>query len=100
MRCVTQRVPPVPSDAFATLPDVSTTSPDFPSRLREGMELEELTVAALHERCAGAFSVRTLIRWRQGHSAPGIEALPILARALDTSCDWLLGVSSPDQENA
>lgn len=50
-----------------------------------------MTVASLEQACDYAFSIRTIWRWRGGHAAPGIEALPILATALRTSCDWLLG---------
>jgi transcriptional regulator with XRE-family HTH domain len=71
---------------------VSLIESDFAARLRARMEELEVTVPALAALCGEAFSVRTIFRWRSGQSAPGIEALPLLARALDTSCDWLLGV--------
>lgn len=59
------------------------------------MENRKLTVPALEEECGYAFSVRTIFRWRSGQSAPGIEALPVLARALRCTCDWLLGMDTP-----
>lgn len=78
---------------------MSCVETNFAARLRAAMENQELTVPALSAACGGAFSVRTIFRWRGGQSAPGIEALPTLARALSTSCDWLLGMdTAPTQE--
>lgn len=79
------------SDTSDTVLDVSTVEPDFAARLRARMGELDMTVASLEQACDYAFSIRTIWRWRGGHAAPGIEALPILATALRTSCDWLLG---------
>ena len=65
-------------------------APDFAARLTHAMRAGNLSVRALCVE-AGAFSPRTIFRWRAGATAPGIEALPILADVLGVDIDWLLG---------
>lgn len=72
---------------------MSGTGTTFDMRLRTAMDAARLSVPALVERCDGAFSVRTIFRWRAGQAVPGAEALPILTRALAVSTDWLLGAT-------
>jgi transcriptional regulator with XRE-family HTH domain len=55
------------------------------------MAERHLTVDDLHNALGGAVSVRTLWRWRSGAAVPGAEALPLLARALHTTPNELLG---------
>ena len=52
-----------------------------------------LSSGELSRRTGGAFSPRTIFRWRAGDTAPGIEALPLLVNQLGVSADWLIGVS-------
>lgn len=61
------------------------------------MARRRMTVADLSDECArqGArISERTITRWRTGATAPGIEALPLLARSLQTTTDHLLGMDA------
>ena len=55
------------------------------------MQERDVTVERLHEALNGAVSLRTLWRWRSGATAPGIEALPLLSRALAVTPHQLLG---------
>lgn len=55
------------------------------------MSDRRLTVPQFHRDLAGAVSERTIWRWRSGDAVPGIEALPILARVLDTTPNALCG---------
>jgi transcriptional regulator with XRE-family HTH domain len=55
------------------------------------MAARHLTVPQLHHDLGGIVTERTIRRWRNGGTAPGIEALPFLARALDTTPHVLLG---------
>lgn len=70
------------------------SQPAFHQRLQMAMEERGATVSQLVELC-GAFSVRSVSRWRNGRAVPGAEALPILARALRVPIDWLCG-EGPD----
>jgi transcriptional regulator with XRE-family HTH domain len=63
----------------------------FAGRLVSIMEANDWTVLALAEELGFAVSERTIWRWRNGTAAPGIEALPLLARALGTTPHDLLG---------
>ena len=55
------------------------------------METGHWTVRGLAEALGWAASERTIWRWRTGTAAPGIETLPLLARALETTPNALLG---------
>ena len=68
----------------------------FASRLVAIMTEQRLTTEALAEELGWAVSPRTLWRWRSGQSAPGIEILPALVRALDTTANYLLGIDEED----
>lgn len=65
----------------------------FNERLTHAMQARGLTTHELARRTGGAFSTRTVFRWRAGDTAPGIEALPILTEQLDVTADWLIGAS-------
>jgi transcriptional regulator with XRE-family HTH domain len=66
----------------------------FASRLVAAMGARHLTVPELAETLGYAVSERTIFRWRAGAAAPGAEALPLLARALHTTPNDLLGWES------
>jgi transcriptional regulator with XRE-family HTH domain len=63
----------------------------FATRLTRLMNDRRLTVPEFHRELSGAVSQRTIFRWRSGDAVPGIEALPMLARALETTPDFLVG---------
>lgn len=62
------------------------------------MEARDVSVPQLVER-SGAFSTRTVTRWRSGTTAPGVEALPLLSRTLRVPIGWLCGEGSNDVPN-
>ena len=68
----------------------------FAARLLAVMAARRTTVAELAEALDWAVSERTIWRWRNGTAAPGIEALPLLARALDTTPNALVGWETND----
>lgn len=55
------------------------------------MREQHLTVPGFREELGGVVSERTIFRWRSGKAVPGIEALPFLARALNTTPNALVG---------
>lgn len=60
------------------------------------MTEHRITVEALEEELGWAVSARTIWRWRSGRAVPGIEALPLLARALKTTPNALVGWETDD----
>jgi len=67
------------------------TEDTFSGRLITAMTNSRVSPIELSAATGGAFSARTIFRWRAGHTAPGIEAIPILCEQLEVSADWLLG---------
>lgn len=63
----------------------------FGGRLTQAMSDARLSPIELSAAAGGAFSPRTIFRWRAGHTAPGVEAIPMLCEQLSVSADWLLG---------
>lgn len=57
------------------------------------MGKRHLTAPELVRQLDGAVALRTVRRWLAGTSAPGVEALPLLCRALGVSADWLTGIT-------
>jgi DNA-binding transcriptional regulator YiaG len=55
------------------------------------MRSQHLSVAKFREELGDVVSERTIKRWRSGRAVPGIEALPFLARALNTTPNHLVG---------
>jgi transcriptional regulator with XRE-family HTH domain len=71
-------------------------SGDFAERLTQCMREQHLSVAKFHKELGGAVGERTIWRWRSGEAVPGIEALPFLARALNTTPNQLVGWEEGD----
>ena len=63
----------------------------FAERLKHLMAVHSLSVADFHMKLGGVVGERTIYRWRCGKAVPGIEALPLLARALETTPNELVG---------
>jgi transcriptional regulator with XRE-family HTH domain len=63
----------------------------FAERLTHLMAVRSLSVPQFYQELGGVVSERTIFRWRSGRAVPGIEALPLLARALDTTPNALVG---------
>lgn len=79
--------------ASGTVPNVSNVPPEFHARLAAVMDASLITGPALVAALDGAVSLRTVRRWLAGTSAPGVEALPLLCRALGVTADWLAGIT-------
>lgn len=61
----------------------------FYERLTAAMNARGIAAPRLAEMTG--LSERSIWRWRQGQAAPGIEAAPIIARALGVPAGWLVG---------
>lgn len=66
----------------------------FGGRLTTAMTDARVSPIELSAAAGGAFSPRTIFRWRAGHTAPGVEAIPMLCEQLDVTADWLLGCTT------
>ena len=74
------------------MPD--TTPSDFPKRLRALRKARELSQAELAERAGVHFT--QISRYERGETKPATEAAAGLARALDTTVDYLMNGSADD----
>lgn len=63
----------------------------FAERLTRLMREQHLSVPEFQQELGGLVSERTVFRWRSGDAVPGLEALPFVARALNTTPNELVG---------
>jgi len=67
-----------------------TEHPHFSDRLRIAMQIRDCSV---EELAASSFVTKsTICSYRSGHRSPNVETLRLLAKNLDVSADFLIGL--------